>query len=69
VSQALFVTGRRPAPHLQDLAAGIRSAFPPIDNPHGRDLGAQAERLAGVFRSGAVTGRLDFDQSGAAGPG
>ena len=69
VSQALFVTGRKPAPHLQELAAGIGSVFPPVENPHGRDLGAQAEKLAGVFRSGAVTGRLDFDQSGPAGPG
>jgi hypothetical protein len=69
VSQALFVTGRKPAPHLQDLAAGIRSVFPPVDDPHGRDLGAQAERLAGVFRCGAVTGRTDFDLPGAAGPG
>jgi histidine ammonia-lyase len=69
VSQALFVTGRKPAPHLQELAAGIGSVFPPVENPHGRDLGAQAEKLAGVFRSGVVTSRLDFDQSGPAGPG
>jgi histidine ammonia-lyase len=59
-SQALFVTGRRPAPPLEDLAAGIRSVFPPIEDAHGRDLGAQAGRLADVFRAGAVTGRLDF---------
>src|SRR5215475_13563115 len=69
VSQALFVTGRSPAPHLRDLAAGIRSVFPPVEDPHGRDLGAQAEKLAAIFRSGAVTGRLDFDQPGTAGPG
>jgi histidine ammonia-lyase len=59
-SQALFVTGRQPAPPLRDLAAGIRSAFPPVERPHGRDLGAEAGRLAEVFRAGAVTGRLDF---------
>jgi histidine ammonia-lyase len=67
-SQALFVTGRKPAPPLNDLVAGIRSVFPPVDSPHGRDLGAQAGRLAGVFRAGSITGRLDFAQPGAAGP-
>jgi histidine ammonia-lyase len=59
-SQALFVTGRQPAPPLRDLLAGIRSVFPPVESPHGRDLGAQAGRLADVFRAGSVTGRLDF---------
>ena len=59
-SQALFVTGRQPAPPMRDLAAGIRSVFPPVESPHGRDLGAQAGRLADVFRAGPVTGRLDF---------
>jgi histidine ammonia-lyase len=59
-SQALFVTGRQPAPPLKGLIAGIRSVFPPVESPHGRDLGAQAGRLAGVFRAGSVTGRLDF---------
>ncbi len=66
-SQALFATGRKPAPPLTDLVAGIRSVFPPVDSPHGRDLGAQAGRLAGVFQAGSVTGRLDFAQPGAAG--
>ncbi len=59
-SQALFVTGRQPAPPLQDLVAGIRSVFPPVESPHGRDLGAQAGRLADVFRAASGTGRLDF---------
>lgn len=59
-SQALFVTGRQPAPPLRDLLAGIRSVFPPVDRPQGRDLGAQAGRLADIFRAGAVTGRPDF---------
>jgi histidine ammonia-lyase len=65
-SQALFVTGRQPAPPLEDLVAGIRSVFPPAESPHGRDLGAQAGRLAGVFHAGSVTGRLDFSPSGSA---
>ena len=59
-SQALFVTGRRPAPPLRDLAAGIRSVFPPVEGPLGRDLGAEAGRLAGVFQAASVSGRLDF---------
>jgi histidine ammonia-lyase len=60
VSQALFVTGGQPAPPLRDLASGIRSVFPPVESPHGRDLGAEAGRLAGVFRAASVSGRLDF---------
>jgi histidine ammonia-lyase len=59
-SQALFVTGRQPAPPLRDLVAGIRSVFPPVERSHGRDLGEQAGRLADIFRAGAATGRLDF---------
>jgi histidine ammonia-lyase len=59
-SQALFVTGRRPAPPLRDLAAGIRSVFPPVESAHGRDLGEEAGRLAGVFQEASVSGRLDF---------
>ena len=60
VSQALFVTGREPAPPLRDLATGIRLVFPPVESPHGRDLGAEAGRLAGVFQAASVSGRLDF---------
>jgi len=59
-SQALFVTGRQPAPPLRGLVAGIRSVFPPVESPHGRDLGKDAGRLAGVFRAASVSGRLDF---------
>ena len=59
-SQALFVTGREPAPPLADLVSGIRSVFPPVERPHGRDLGAEAGMLAGVIGAAAVTGRLDF---------
>jgi len=67
-SQALFVTGRQPAPPLRDLMAGIRSAFPPVESPHGRDLGAQAGQLAAAFRAGSVTGGLDFAPPEAATP-
>jgi histidine ammonia-lyase len=59
-SQALFVTGRRSAPPLRDLVTGIRSVFPPVEGPGGRDLGEQAGRLAAVLRAASVSGRLDF---------
>jgi histidine ammonia-lyase len=59
-SQALFVTGRQPAPPLRELAAGIRSVFPPVERAGGRDLGAEAGRLAGIFQAASVSGRLDF---------
>jgi histidine ammonia-lyase len=59
-SQALFATGRQAAPHLADLVAGVRSVFPPLESPRGRDLGAEAGRLAEVFHAGSVTGRLEF---------
>jgi histidine ammonia-lyase len=59
-SQALFVTGREPAPPLAGLVAGLRSVFPPVDSAGRRDQGAQAGRLAEAFRAGAGTGRLDF---------
>ena len=52
--------GRQPAPPLRDLATGIRSVFPPVESAHGRDLGAEAGRLAGVFRAASVSGRFDF---------
>jgi histidine ammonia-lyase len=59
-SQALYVTERQPARPLKELVAGIRSVFPPVDSPGGRDLGAEAGRLAQVFAAGSVTGRLEF---------
>ena len=59
-SQALFVTGREPAPPLAELVSGLRSVFPPVDSPGGRDQGVQAGQLAEVFHAGAVTGRLEF---------
>jgi histidine ammonia-lyase len=59
-SQALYATGRQPAPPLLDFVAGIRSVFRPVDSPVGRDLGAEAGRLAQVFAAGSVTGQLEF---------
>ena len=59
-SQALFVTGRQPAPPLRDLAAGIRSVFPPVERAGGRDLGAEAGQLAGILQAASVSGRLEF---------
>ena len=59
-SQALFVTGRQPAPPLRDLATGIRSVFPPVERADGRDLGEEAGRLAEALQAASVSGRLDF---------
>lgn len=59
-SQALFATGRDVAPPLVDLLAGIRSVFAPVDAARKRRQAAEAEALAAVFRSCALTGRLDF---------
>ncbi|HEY3958453.1 MAG TPA: aromatic amino acid lyase [Streptosporangiaceae bacterium] len=59
-SQALFVTGREPAPGLAGLAAGVRSVFPPVNRALRRDQGAEAGQLAEVIAAGARTGRLDF---------
>lgn len=59
-SQALYVTGRQPAPPLKDLVTGIRSVFPPVESAVARDLGEQAGRLAQVYAAGSVTGRLEF---------
>jgi histidine ammonia-lyase len=59
-SQALFATGREPAPPLAGLLAGLRSVFPVIEDLEGRDLEADAERLAAVFHAGALSGALDF---------
>ena len=59
-SQALFVTGRQPAPPLRDLATGIRSVFPPVERADGRDLGEEAGRLAGALGAASVSGRLEF---------
>jgi len=59
-SQALFVTGRQPAPPLRDLATGIRSVCPPVERADGRDLGEEAGRLAEALQAASVSGRLDF---------
>jgi histidine ammonia-lyase len=58
-SQALFVTGRRPAPPLGGLLDGIRSVFPPVETDRA-DQGTQAGELAGVLGRAALTGQLDF---------
>jgi histidine ammonia-lyase len=58
-SQALFVTGRRPAPALAGLLTGIRSVFPPVETERA-DQGTQAGELADILHKAALTGRLDF---------
>jgi histidine ammonia-lyase len=46
-SQALHVAGREPAPALRGFLAGVRRRFPPVETA--RDLGGDAQRLAGDF--------------------
>jgi len=58
-SQALFVTGRRPAPPLEGLLTGIRSVFPPVETERAGQ-GAQAGALADILHKAAVTGQLVF---------
>jgi len=58
-SQALFVTGRDPAPPLTGLLSGIRSVFPPVETDRA-DQGTQAGELAGILGRAALTGRVDF---------
>src|SRR5258707_1225955 len=58
-SQALFVTGRHPAPPLAALLDGIRSVFPPVETDRA-DQGAQAGQLAGILGRAALTGQLEF---------
>jgi histidine ammonia-lyase len=58
-SQALFVTGRDPAPPLTGLLDGIRSVFPPVQTDRA-DQGTQAADLAGILGRAALTGQLEF---------
>jgi histidine ammonia-lyase len=45
-SQALWATDRAPAPPLRSLVENIRSTFPPVDDPAGRRIGDELDRLA-----------------------
>jgi histidine ammonia-lyase len=57
-SQALFVTGRNPAPPLRPLLSFVRSVFPPIDGLVERDLSADGGRLQQALNAAALTGGL-----------
>ncbi|HEY7004827.1 MAG TPA: aromatic amino acid lyase [Gaiellaceae bacterium] len=46
-SQALWATDTVPAPPLRSFVERIRSSFPPVDDPAGRELG---DELAGLAR-------------------
>jgi histidine ammonia-lyase len=59
-SQALWATDRTPAPPLQSLVDGVRSVFAPVDDPAGRRIGDDLERLAQVMGAATRTGALDF---------
>jgi histidine ammonia-lyase len=59
-SQALFTSGRKPAPPLQNLLGTVRAIFPPVEgNP--RDLGPRAQRLVAALAQSAVTGSAPFE--------
>jgi histidine ammonia-lyase len=58
-SQALFVTGRHPAPPLAGLLTGIRSVFPPVQAER-EGQATQAAELAAIFSGAALTGQPDF---------
>ena len=58
-SQALFATGRRPAPPLHDLLAAVRAIFPPVEGSP-RDPGARGSDLAAALARSAVTGSAAF---------
>jgi histidine ammonia-lyase len=61
-SQALFVTGRDPAPPLAGLLSGIRSVFPPLETDRPAQ-GAQAGELARILGQTALTGHLPLANS------
>src|SRR4029453_12309077 len=52
-SQALWATNRAPAPPLVPLVQTIRSTFAPVDDPAGRQIGEELDRLAQAI--GAAT--------------
>jgi len=58
-SQALHVTGKKPAPPLEPLLDVVRSLFPPVDGSIPRDQGAEAGRLAELIGFSALTGALE----------
>jgi histidine ammonia-lyase len=58
-SQALFVTGRDPAPALAGLLSGIRSVFPPLETDRAGQ-GTQAGELAVILGQAALAGQLPF---------
>ena len=59
-SQALWVTGRHPAPPLVPLLASVRELVDPARGGRPRDLGAELEGLARAFDEAATTGRGPF---------
>ncbi len=58
-SQALFATGRDPAPPLAGLLRGVRSVFAPVETER-EGQGTQAGELAAILGRAALTGQLGF---------
>jgi histidine ammonia-lyase len=61
-SRALFSAGRQPARPLQNLLAGIRAIFPPVEGSPGGP-GARGGDLAAALARSAVTGSAPFGTS------
>jgi histidine ammonia-lyase len=61
-SQALLGAGREPARPLQNLLAGVRATFPPVEGSP-RDLRAYVGDLAAALARSAVTGSAPFGTS------
>jgi len=57
-SQALFVTGRNPAPPLRPVLSFVRSVYPPIDGTRERDLSADGGQLQRALGAAARSGEL-----------
>lgn len=59
-SQALFVTGREPAPPLRGFLESVRGIFAPVEGPPTRELGSEVEQLAAAFGVAARGGSLEL---------
>jgi histidine ammonia-lyase len=55
-SQALWATERAPAPPLLPLVETVRSTFAPVDDPAGRQIGDELDRLAQAISTATLAG-------------
>jgi histidine ammonia-lyase len=59
-SQALWATDRAPAPPLGPLVDKVRSMFAPVDDPAGRRIGDELDRLAQAIGVSTLTSDVDL---------